>query len=329
MEPIREYLAYVKVGRKQAYLNMTLFPLLAPDNGEPEYLTLDEALEREQIEVTEVSSSGSVPELKLINRGKQQVLIVEGEELHGAKQNRIVNSTFLVDGSCELVIPVSCVEQGRWGYRSERFRSGGQMMPPSLKRAHQQAVRTSLRRDQGFRSDQNTLWEQISAKGERLHTESATGAMADIYQKEEPRLSEYERAFRLTDAQVGAVFGVNGKILGAECFGFKHTFAGFFKKLIRSYALDAIDWFEQESPSKATAEKARAFMESVGTADTEVRNSLALGHDFRLESDFLTGAALAFNEKVLHLSVFKKESSGNSGKGHYDRFSDRRSRRAQ
>ncbi|MBI4774226.1 MAG: hypothetical protein HY788_08610, partial [Deltaproteobacteria bacterium] len=92
--------------KKQTHLNMTLFPLLAPDNGEPDYLTLDEAIEREQIEVTEVSESGSVPDLKLINRGKQEVLIIEGEELQGAKQNRNVNSTFLIDGNCELMIPV-------------------------------------------------------------------------------------------------------------------------------------------------------------------------------------------------------------------------------
>jgi hypothetical protein len=50
-------------------------------------------------------------------------LIVEGEELLGAKQNRIVNATFLVAGKTEIVIPVSCVEQRRWRYDSESFAS--------------------------------------------------------------------------------------------------------------------------------------------------------------------------------------------------------------
>ena len=94
MDTIREYLAHIKVGKKQTHLNMTLFPLLAPDNGDPDYLTLDEALEQEEIEVTEVSESGSVPDLKLVNRGKRKVLLIVKGRTTGAKQNRIVNSTF-------------------------------------------------------------------------------------------------------------------------------------------------------------------------------------------------------------------------------------------
>jgi hypothetical protein len=33
---------------------------------------------------------------------------VDGEELIGAKQNRIVNATFLIAGQTEITIPVSC-----------------------------------------------------------------------------------------------------------------------------------------------------------------------------------------------------------------------------
>ena len=264
MEVIRDYLAHVKVGKKQTHLNMTLFPLLAPDKGDPDYMTLDEAIEREQIEVTEVSESGSVPDLRLINRGKQKVLIIEGEELQGAKQNRIVNSTFLIDSNCELVIPVSCVEEGRWSYRSERFRSGKTFMPASIKREHQQAVSESLDRGEGFRSNQSTIWEEISAKGERMQAESSTGAMSELFNKEETRLSDFVRAFRPVDCQVGAVFGINGKIAGAECFGYNDTCSRFFDRLVRSYALDAIDWIDEGSASSVRTDKGRSFLESVG-----------------------------------------------------------------
>ena len=48
---------------------------------------------------------------------------MDGEELLGAKQNRIVNLTILVAANSELTIPVSCVEAGRWRARSRAFTS--------------------------------------------------------------------------------------------------------------------------------------------------------------------------------------------------------------
>ncbi len=55
-----------------------------------EYLTLDEALAAKTATVTEVSESGSVPELYFQNEGDLPVLLLDGEELVGAKQNRVL-----------------------------------------------------------------------------------------------------------------------------------------------------------------------------------------------------------------------------------------------
>ena len=44
------------------------------------------------------------PQFKLFNRAKKKVLVVEGEELVGTKQNRIVNSTFLITGKSDLAL---------------------------------------------------------------------------------------------------------------------------------------------------------------------------------------------------------------------------------
>jgi hypothetical protein len=85
------------------------------------------------------------------------VLIVEGEELMGAKQNRVVNVTILVAAGAELVIPVSCVEQGRWHYRSEKFSSGARMMHSSLRRAAQEGMHFIFDRGDGYRSDQGRV----------------------------------------------------------------------------------------------------------------------------------------------------------------------------
>ena len=144
METSEAFLENAKLGGNQSHLKMTLFPLLASDAGEPDYMILEEALGQGAVEIKEVNHGGSVPDLKLINKSDCKLLVVDGEDLVGAKQNRIVNASFLIAGQTEITIPVSCVEQGRWSYRSQKFASGEKVMPPSMRREHQKVVAMSL-----------------------------------------------------------------------------------------------------------------------------------------------------------------------------------------
>ena len=89
-----------------------------------DYVTLDEALIQNLLEVTEVSSGGTVPALKVTNKSEHMVFLMAGEELVGGKQNRVLNASMLVPAKGEMPIPVTCVEAGRWGYKSGRFSSG-------------------------------------------------------------------------------------------------------------------------------------------------------------------------------------------------------------
>ena len=120
---IKNYLEQLKVGRKQSYKNLALYPLLSTYSLGLEYLLLDEALNENLIEIVEKDSGGSVPELRVMNKSPKMILILDGEELVGAKQNRIVNTTILIQGNATIVIPVSCVEHGRWSYDSPNFKA--------------------------------------------------------------------------------------------------------------------------------------------------------------------------------------------------------------
>ena len=108
-----KYLETLATDAKQSHGNLAVFPLLSDAEVSLAYLVLDEALQKEAIEVAEVDESGEVSKLKVINRSDLPVLILDGEELVGAKQNRIVNTTFLIAAGSVTIIPVSCVEQGR------------------------------------------------------------------------------------------------------------------------------------------------------------------------------------------------------------------------
>ena len=54
-------------------------------------------------------------------------------------------------------------------------------------------------------------------------------------------LDEFVAAFTPVERQVGAVFFVNGRAAGLELFDAPRTWRTLAPKLIRSYALDALD----------------------------------------------------------------------------------------
>lgn len=87
-EIINNCLELAKIGRKQSYKNLALFPLLSTYSLDLDYLLLDEALSEGVMEVVEVGQEGRVPELKVLNKSPRMILILDGEELVGTKQNR-------------------------------------------------------------------------------------------------------------------------------------------------------------------------------------------------------------------------------------------------
>ncbi len=102
---------------------------------------------------------------------------------------------------------------------------------------HQKLVAMSLDEGAGYRSNQGMIWNELAMKSERMATHSATGAMADLFEGQKDRLGENMKDFRLVDCQVGVVFAIDGRVVGLEFFGYQKTFAKFFFKLVKSYAM--------------------------------------------------------------------------------------------
>jgi hypothetical protein len=323
---IGNFLEQLKVGRKQSHKNLALYPLLSTYTIGLDYLLLDEALSQSMIEVVEVSEGGSVPELKVVNKSVKMVLILDGEELVGAKQNRIVNTTILVGHNSTLVIPVSCVEHGRWSYNTPRFQSQNRMMSSNLRAMKSEQVSFSVRSTGEFRSDQGAIWDGIAEKAARRGAHSPSGAMAAIYDKERASIEEYVKDFHLIDSQVGAIFMINGKVAGMDAFGRPDTFSKVFKKLLESYALDAIDWYGPDKEHKALKSEVTKFRKAADAATVEGRSGAGLGTDFRIESRKVTGFALALNDQILHVSIFARADGRNFHPvdSRIERFSKRR-----
>jgi len=303
---IEQYVDEISVGDVQAYKNLAVFPLVSDYALDLDYLTLDEALDKDAIDVVELDRDGSVPELKVVNKSDGMILILDGEELVGAKQNRIVNTTILIAGRDTVVIPVSCVEQGRWSYKSKKFSSQKRVMSPRMRADKSEQVRFSLEISDDFNADQGAIWSDISAKASRMEAFSPSSAMSAIYEKKENSIKDYTGHFSLLKSQIGAVFMINGQVVGMDCFGKPDTFEKVFDKLVESYALDAIDTPEAKKESQADTDQATKFLQAPAACNLKPHPSVGLGTDCRLESNTITGFALAHYDQILHLSAFSK-----------------------
>ncbi|MGB3429580.1 MAG: DUF6569 family protein, partial [Burkholderiaceae bacterium] len=88
MNALSSTLQSLQIGSPITHAGLTMFPLVADRTSHPDYLLLDQVLDGALAEVSEISDAGSVPELQFRNKADKDVLLVDGEELVGAKQNR-------------------------------------------------------------------------------------------------------------------------------------------------------------------------------------------------------------------------------------------------
>ena len=328
--PVNDYLRTLRLDRKQTHRNLEVYPLLSDVSLQVACLVLDDALEDGGVRIEEVDEDGAVSQLKVVNRADRPVLILDGEELVGARQNRIVNTTLLIAAGSEIIIPVSCVEQGRWAYSTPSFQSEKRMMSSALRARKSVDIQCSLKRSGTFMSDQGAIWSDIARKARSMKAESPSMAMARIYEKEAPRLRDYVGRFRLLDGQVGAIFAINGQVVGAEFLGGVEPFAKTFRKIIESYALDAIDSFATKAHKKVAKKEATSLLKDISSGRHQTYPSVGLGTDIRIKSRGLTGFALALDGRLLHLSVFVEHSSDGASGTHTSRlarFSRRRRHR--
>ena len=160
-------------------------------------------------------------------------------------------------------------------------------------------------------SDQGAVWSDIGKKFGKLGASSRTSAMSDIYNQPSVsvRLEDYVKAFSPAEVQAGAIFAIDGKVFGAELFDSPETFKKLFPKLLRSYALDALDRLISAPADMpfppAPVEEAHAFLKRIVGMEAKESPAVGEGQDIRLSGSGLTGAALIAGARVVHLSTFQ------------------------
>ena len=315
---IESTLKPLTLGTPQVFQNLALFPVLSGGETKAEYSMLADALKGGQVRVTETSAAGDVPELLLDNASPGRVLLLDGDELVGAKQNRVLNITILVGANQKVVIPVSCVERGRWHAHSSEFRSEDRMMFAKGRASKMAQVSRSMRESGTRHSDQGEVWNSVEAKVTLFQAASPTHAMSDVYDHVAGDVLDYRAAFKAAPLQVGALFALDGRPAGIELFDAPSTLASALGRLVESYALDAIERPRKASPVPDGA-SAEAFLARAAAARAEVAKAVGEGEDVRLEAPGLVGEALVVDGHVVHLSVLQVAAEGTRAEPASDR----------
>ncbi len=307
MKQIAVELESMTVGDPAHFGSLTIFPLFRMGAAhDPGYLLLDEAIAQGTARVTELAG-GSVPELQFENLGSKPVLVLDGEELIGAKQNRTVNLSILAPAKQTIVIPVSCVEAGRWHMQTAEFHPAEHVMYCRARAARAAQVTASMAATGTRRSDQAAVWDEIAGKSERLYAASPTQAMSAIYDSHAVSIEAYLRAFAWTEGQAGMLFAIGTQTLGLDLLDAAGAMRALFSKLLRSYALDAIETPRAEPAPRAAAQQ---FLARLAAAQAMAEPAVGLGKDVRLSGDGVSGGALWAGDRYVHVCAFTTDGSG-------------------
>ena len=286
---------------------MTVVGLSIPESNPIDLMSLEIGLDMGLVEISEISEGGNVGEVKVINRAVTPLLLLDGEEIIGSKQNRIVNTTIIIPANSEKIIPVSCTESGRWKYNSTKFHYSNHMATSRVRRDKLNSVSNSLRESNSFISNQSEVWNNIKKTEEDLRLNNKTCALHDSYNKKSSDIDDYKKSFMLHDNQNGLIVYVNGKLVGFEIIYNSTRYKEYHNKLIESYILDAISKQNEEYEKVNFNEE--EFIKIIKELRCEKFDGVGLGLDYRLENDNLTGSAMVYKNNLINASFFNKIES--------------------
>ena len=176
---VESCLLEMELGAGRSFENMAVFELLRSANGGPEYITLREAIEKGVFSVTEVSEGGSVPELKVANKG--DVAGPASRRRGVARRQAEPHPQYDDPGRTEVL------DQGAGQLRRTRplvypaprsSGSRGTLCTGRCARPTCAQVNESLEAERSFRSDQGEIWDKVAELAcDHERRRRATGAM--------------------------------------------------------------------------------------------------------------------------------------------------------
>ncbi|MBI3071234.1 MAG: hypothetical protein HYY84_03815 [Deltaproteobacteria bacterium] len=296
----------IRVGDAASYKGLTIFPITnrgAIDTTN--YVSFDEAQKAGKVSVTErgnKSESAQVEEVFVSNASSRPLYLVGGEVILGGKQDRVIREDVVVPPlSQNFRVKVFCVEQGRWNGRSMAFRASDQMIHGKI-------------REEAALGTQGDVWRGVAMSARKLKTTlSGGGSYRGVIDDRNvgAKSSEYVRALAplLSSARtVGMIVAVGGRLIAVDVFQSPRLFARTRDKMIRSYAIQAIEAGGVASAEPSRSDAGGFFRDAMTAKPVAAPAALdASGSNAKYDDDKVKGTERkAKDGKWLHKSIYKK-----------------------
>lgn len=288
------------------YRGLSVFPIYpglrwnADDVRPIGYAPLPCAIDAAMAIVSELATP-RVPQLLIKNVSQTMILGIDGDELVGGKQNRVLNTSVLL-GLGDTAVPVSCAERGRWAQTGSASFQGGERLTHGMRASSHGHVGHNLASGHsGHASDQSAVWRDIDGGHARHGVECRTAALHALYRHQKDVIATYEAALPYPRNAVGIVVALDGQIAGLDLFDRSSTAQQYWPRLVRACAAEAIDSGQRECASEPAD-----WLTALRQSHCTVFPSPGAGWDVRIQNETCHGSALVYEQQLLHLSLFKK-----------------------
>ena len=290
---------------KQSYKNMDIIPIKTDSFAKKDFITLKKGFEMGLVEIKELENE-EVNTVICKNDAVVPLILIDGDEIIGAKQNRIMNESLLIPANSQMKIPVSCTEHGRW-----RFKSNEREFQHSDYSLNFESRRIKSIARNECRDYQSDVWSHISDLEDRHSFRSRTSSMNDNYEHSKTAQDDYINNLKIADGANGVICFINGEFKGLELFYNHSIYKEYYEKTLRSYIIEAISYGGNKTVGEELFRVINGEMNDLSSSEFIEYETVGLGKNIRFATKGGPGSGLIFEDELVHMTYFKEDSNKN------------------
>lgn len=297
----------IKINSFCKHKNLSILQFETDKKNTFDYISGPSAVNSDLVKISEIDNLGSVNNLLVKNLSDKFLFFTDGDILVGAKQNRVINISIMLEPKSKTKIPVSCVESGRWSYRgSANFKSSNFMMPRDLRLGTRNSVYLNMLKNGSYYADQSKVWDSIDDYFEKIqYYDSPT---MDLNSSLEANIESYEEFlehFKVDNNSNGLAIFYYDNLASIEVFNRDIVYQEYFPKLIKSAAAEAYNMIDKNTVlnEDIAIRQTNDMLSKLKDQKYISKKTPGVGKLQSFTDDKISGLILNYNDHLIHLSI--------------------------